>query len=83
MESLQRAGDYQKELYNRWQCTSKQCNNCKGVCFIDPYNNQHYRVSISEHKAWSIAITYNKAIQYSPLNIYAILKSNGPVIRAS
>lgn len=84
MESLQRAGDYQKELYNRWQCTSKQCNNRKGVCFIDPYNNQHYRVGVGKHEAWSIAITRGEATQHGPPpKVYAILRSNGPVTRAS
>ena len=84
MELLQRAGDYQKELYDRWQYASKQCNNHKGVCFVDLYNNQHYRVGVGEYKAWSITITRGKATQHGPPpKVYAILRSNGPIIRAS
>jgi hypothetical protein len=75
------AGSTDIDLRHRWKCTSRECLNQYGHCFINSDTPpQHYRLDDIHIGQWSGQITHGLAtIEKPPKKMLKALYLNGPV----
>jgi hypothetical protein len=68
VQAIQNAGDFQRQLIERWRCIDNNCTNRNNFCFPDPQDrSKHYNITAPQHESWASAISRSEATIHSPL----------------
>ena len=73
-EALHAAGNFDKDIVDRWQCRDSHCRNENGWCFVD-FAGKHYDISHDEQLIWAKAIANGQAnvsLERPPTALYNI-----------
>ena len=85
-EALHAAGNWDKDIIDRWQCRDSHCRNENGFCFVD-FAGKHYDISHKEQLIWAKAIANGQAnvsLERPPTALYNIwVKQHGSVAQSS
>lgn len=85
-EALHAAGNWDKDIIDRWQCRDSHCRNENGWCFVD-FAGKHYDISHDEQLMWSKAIANgqpNVSLDRLPTALYNIwANKHGSVAQSS
>jgi hypothetical protein len=61
------AGDFQRQLMQKYQCNDRNCTNYNNFCFPDPMDNtQHYNILATQHELWANRIASGGATIENP-----------------
>jgi hypothetical protein len=55
-EFIHLAGNYQKQIIERWTCNDPNCSNHNNTCYVDPVSQCHYKLTVAHHKTLGNAI---------------------------
>jgi hypothetical protein len=70
LDTIRAAGDFQRQLMDRWRCREENCTNKNNYCFINPANHSHYNITVPQHETWANAISSNEAtLQCPPIKL--------------
>ena len=85
-EALHAAGNWDKDIIDRWQCKDSHCRNENGFYFVD-FAGKHYDISHEEQLVWAKAIANSQAnvsLERPPTALYNIwVKQHGSVAQSS
>ncbi|EED19013.1 hypothetical protein TSTA_023480 [Talaromyces stipitatus ATCC 10500] len=63
------AGDFQRQLMQKYQCNDRNCTNYNNFYFPDPMDNtQHYNILATQHELWANRIASGGATIENPLD---------------
>lgn len=71
LDTIRVAGNFQRQLMDRWCCNEPNCTNKDNFCFPEPLDRtKHYNITAPQHETWSNAISSGEAtIQNPPINL--------------
>jgi hypothetical protein len=75
LENIQRSGDCQRAIMQRWKCHNDGCRNQNNLCYVDPWDGKHYSIARVQHEAWANAVAAgNAVVEQPPDRMYNYLK---------
>jgi hypothetical protein len=80
-DTLEKAGEFDKQILNWWQCVDECCCNHNLWCFVD-YAGQHWAIHHSQQALWAKAIASGEAdvsVEKPLEKLYNFWKSQGPI----
>jgi hypothetical protein len=86
LDKIAQAGDFERQLADKWICRDKGCTNQDAYCFPDPQDSRtHYSITAVQQKSWAQAISAGECtLQQPPIKIWLYWKSDqGPITRDS
>ncbi|KKA22226.1 hypothetical protein T310_3744 [Rasamsonia emersonii CBS 393.64] len=86
LESIRIAGDFQRQLMERYRCLDDNCTNKNNYCFPDPTDpNLHYNITAAQHEMWANSIASGEAtLQQPPYKLIRYWeREQGPITRQS
>lgn len=86
LDAIRIAGDFQKQLMERWRCREENCTNKNNYCFIEPTDStRHYNITAAQHEMWANSIGTGEAtVQCPPLKLLRFWESEqGSISRLS
>ena len=86
LDKIAQAGDFERQLADKWICRDKGCTNQDAYCFPDPQDSRtHYSIISVQQKSWAQAISAGECtLQQPPIKIWLYWKSDqGPITRDS
>ncbi len=73
--NIEKAGDFQRTIMQRWRCHNSECRNQNNLCYVDPWDGKHYAIAKIQHEAWANAIAAGDAVvDQPPDRMYNYLK---------
>ena len=86
LDKIALAGDFERQLMDKWTCRSKECTNHEGLCYPDPLDRLiHYAISAVSQKSWATAISAGECtLLQPPLKLWTAWKQEqGSIARES
>ena len=80
-EILINAGDFDRQLVNRWVCHDDRCTNQNNFCFVDE-DGLHYDLSHTLQRVWAKALArgdISASLDNPPPTLYRFILRQGPV----
>lgn len=67
LDTIRVAGNFQRQLMDRWRCHDPNCTNKDNYCFPDPTERtKHFNITAVQHEAWANAISNGEATIQNP-----------------
>ncbi|KAK9321415.1 hypothetical protein V1517DRAFT_308962 [Lipomyces orientalis] len=67
LDAIRIAGDFQRQLMERWRCRDDNCTNKNNFCFPEPTDpSRHYNSTAPQHEMWSNSIARGEATIHLP-----------------
>ncbi|KAK9245691.1 hypothetical protein V1506DRAFT_537665, partial [Lipomyces tetrasporus] len=78
LDAIRIAGDFQRQLMERWRCRDDNCTNKNNFCFPEPTDpSRHYNITAPQHEMWSNSIASGEAtIQLPPIKLLRYWEQN-------
>ncbi|KAK9364299.1 hypothetical protein V1509DRAFT_613601, partial [Lipomyces kononenkoae] len=78
LDAIRIAGDFQRQLMERWRCRDENCTNKNNFCFPEPSEpSRHYNITAPQHEMWSNSIASGEAtIQLPPIKLLRYWEQN-------
>ena len=75
LEKIGTAGEFQRELMQKYRCIDQNCTNYNNYCYFDPRQpRQHFNITARQHESWANSISSGQATLEQPLNFWTIGK---------
>jgi hypothetical protein len=86
LDKIAQAGDFERQLADKYICRDKGCTNQDAYCFPDPRDPQsHFSITAVQQKTWAQCISTGECtIQQPPMKLWMYwLSDQGPITRDS
>ena len=85
LDALRLAGDFHRQLADRYQCRKENCTNHDNYCYLDPLDiSKHYSITHVQQEQWARAISQGEATISNPrIKLYQCWLNAGAVTRDS
>ncbi|OJD20631.1 hypothetical protein ACJ73_08033 [Blastomyces percursus] len=86
LDAIRNAGEFQRQLMDRFRCRQQSCTNQNNYCYPDPVDTSlHYNITVPQHESWANAISSGDAtLQQLPMKLLQYWQTvQGPISRES